>query len=71
MIKNSVSDWMWKNDVSRGDIIMATKASKSSVSLTIKGDRNDPRVLDYLRKKGCPDLIIETRTQTLSRRPSI
>ena len=33
-----------------------------------KNDRNDPRVLDYLRAKGCPDLTIETRKQTLIRR---
>ncbi len=70
MIRNSVSRWMWDQSVSAGDIVMATGASKASVSMTIRGTRNDQRVLDYLRKKGCPDLIIETRKKTSNRRLS-
>ena len=68
MIRNSVSRWMWDQGISAGDIVMATGASKSSVSMTIRGTRNDQRVLDYLRKKGCSDLIIETRKKTITRR---
>ena len=67
MIRNSVSDWMWRNNISNGDIIMATGASKASVSMTICGTRNDKRVLGFLRKHGCSDLAIETRKQTLLR----
>lgn len=65
IIRNSVSDWMWKNNISSGDIVIATGASQPSVSLTVKGDRNDQRVLDYLRSKGCPDIVIQTRKQTI------
>lgn len=65
MIRNAVTDWMWKRGISHGDIVMATQAPKSTVSMTIKGDRNDKRVLDFLRQNGCSDLIIENRKQTL------
>lgn len=68
LIRNSVSDWMWNNDLSPADIVMATGASQSSVSLTIKGERNDKRVLNFLRSKGCCDLIIQNRKRTIVRR---
>lgn len=68
MIRNAVTDWMWKKKISHGDIVMATQAPKSTVSMTIKGDRNDKRVLDYLRLKGCPDIVIQTRKLTIVRR---
>jgi predicted transcriptional regulator len=61
MIRNAVSRWMWDNSITGRQIARATGASKASVSMTIKGERNDPRVLDYLRAQGCPHLYIEAR----------
>jgi len=68
MIRNAVTDWMWKNRVTQKEIKAATGASKSSVSMTVKGSRNDKRVLDYLKKLGCPHLYIETRNNGQQRK---
>ena len=61
MIRNDVSRWMWDQGITRKDIIRETGASKASVTMTISGARNDQRVLDYLKKRGCPHLYIEAR----------
>ncbi len=61
MIQNPVSRWMWDHGVTGRDIVQATGASKASVSMTIKGVRNDKRVLEYLRENGCPHLYIDAR----------
>lgn len=61
MIRNEVSRWMWDMGISRKEISNATGASKASVSMTIKGTRNDKRVLDYLQQRGCPYLYTEAR----------
>ena len=68
MNRNAVSTWMWKQGVTQKEIIKESGASKASVSMTIKGDRNDQRVLDCLKKKGCPHLYIETRNNGQQRK---
>jgi DNA-binding transcriptional regulator GbsR (MarR family) len=52
---------MWDNGFTHKEICKETGASKSSVSLTVKGLRNDPKVIGWLRKKGCPSMFIEMR----------
>ena len=63
LINNAVTRWMFQKDISPGDIVMATKAPKSTVSMTLSGARRDSRVIGYLRDKGCPDLLIESIRQ--------
>jgi hypothetical protein len=61
MINNAVTKWLFQKDLSPGDIAMATGASVSMVSVTLKGELIDARVIDFLRKKGCPDLPDHSR----------
>jgi hypothetical protein len=57
MIDNPVKRWMFQKGISSGDIAMITGATKSSVSMTLEGTRIDARVIDFLQKKGCPDIL--------------
>jgi len=58
---NTVSSWLWDHDISIGDVVMITGASMETTWRTILGQAGDPRVLAFLRKKGCPADMIKNR----------
>jgi hypothetical protein len=61
MPRNSVSSWLWEHHISIGDVVMITGASMETTWRTVRGQEDDPRVLAFLRKKGCPADLIDNR----------
>jgi len=61
MPRNTVSSWLWQHSISIGDVVMITGASMETTWRTVRGQEDDERVLAYLRKKGCPEYMINDR----------
>jgi len=61
MPRNTVSSWLWEHNISIGDVVMITGASVETTWRTICGQADDPRVLAFLRKKGCPADMIKNQ----------
>ncbi|BBO74438.1 hypothetical protein DSCW_18550 [Desulfosarcina widdelii] len=58
---DSAASWLYRNSISIGDVAMITGASMEAAWRTIHGQADDARVLAYLRKKGCPENLINNR----------
>lgn len=65
---NSVASWLWDQWISIGDVVMITGASMDAALSTVMGQADDARVLAYLRKKGCPEDLIENRKEKACRK---
>ncbi len=46
--------WLKDTGMRQRQIIADTGCSPASVSMTVNGKRNDRKVLEYLKEKGCP-----------------
>lgn len=63
MASSSVASWMWDRGISCGDVVMITGASMDDALDTVRGRGDNARVLAFLRKKGCPEDLIENRKE--------
>lgn len=57
---SGLMDWMFKQGLSVGDVAIVTGKSRAGVVNELNGNR-DSEVLDFLRRKGCPETLIESR----------
>ena len=64
----AIRKWMLDQRVTVQEIHEETGASKASVTLTIQGDRRDPKVTRYLTKRGCPWELLIWKCETKPKR---
>lgn len=59
MKRVEIKKWLMDQGVSQAEIARRLMVSAALVSMTIKGDRSSPRVLDALKAMGCPEDLLE------------
>jgi len=58
-----IRKWLLERRYTQAQISREVGASECSVSLTIKGARRDKRVLEWLRRHGCPEHFLSPMPQ--------